>query len=284
VSVMIRDDLDVSPRKLTAVAGEAVSLLSAELIAGIFEREPGRLNPWDAIKHSDIALFDESVAHLSSFTIAVGEELCVGAQWDGYAGLPSITPTGRDLHSAAPGLRCGRCQVGLLEGVEAVELAHVFELGHQYSTKMGLHFADADGAAGTPYMACSGLGVTRCMQAIAGKFRDGSGLRWPVGIGPADVHIVGLRADQPEIRERVAKVATMFAREARVLVDDRATVAGEKFAFASSLGVPYQVVISPRQAPTEVELINRWTGRRGLTELTRAIAEVTARGNQVLLR
>lgn len=276
VAVMIRDDLHVSTRKVAATLGEPVAFLPADRIASIFDREPGTLNPWDAVKHSDVALFDESVTNLKRFTIADGSQLRAGVRWDGYGGLPAIAPAGRDLHRAVPGLRCGHCGTGRFEEIEAVELAHVFELGRQYSAKMGLRFAGADGNPGVPYMACSGIGITRCLQTIAGQFRDRSGLRWPAGVGPADVHVIGLRADQPEARERIMMVAQTLAKAARVIADDRHAAAGDKFTFASLLGVPCQIVVSPRQDPGEVELISRWTGRRRVTDLSQAVGEVKA--------
>jgi|GEM_PF-2409972 prolyl-tRNA synthetase len=276
VAVLIREDLRVSDRKVTSALGEPAVLLPADQVRGTFDREPGTLNPWDALKHAHLVLFDGSVSHLPVFTIASPDGLRTGITWDGSTGFDAVAPEATDVHCAVPGLPCSRCGVGRFEGVNAVELAHVFELGLQYSARMGLEFIDAEGLPQAPYMACSGIGLTRCLQTVAGKFRDHLGLRWPTRVGPADVHLVSLRSDITEVRDKTHQVARAFARSVRVLADDRPVIGGDKFAYASALGVPFQVVISQRMADDEVELINRWTGRRELTTLTQAVAEVTA--------
>lgn len=274
-AVAIRDELRVSTRKLAAVVGESVSLISDEDFRIIFGREPGELNPWDAVEKADHLVYDDSVAVLDRFGIADGPNMRSGACWSGFDEFPMVTPVASEVNCAAEGMRCARCGEGHLEPIESVELAHVFELGDQYSRNMGLRYVDRDGSESAPLMACSGIGITRCFQTLAGLYQDRHGLRWPAGVGPADVHVIGLRFDRAEVKDRVAGVVSVIAENASVLVDDREAGTGDKFAYAAALGIPYQVVVSPRQDPDEVELIDRWTGRKGLLSLRAVAARIS---------
>lgn len=68
------------------------------------------------------------------------------------------------------------------------------------------------------------------------------------------------------MRERTDRVVQhLRERGAALFIDDRHEPAGEKFRYASLLGLPHAVVLSPQQHDDEVELINRWTARTSRT-------------------
>ncbi|MFB7273549.1 proline--tRNA ligase [Streptomyces sp. NPDC056244] len=261
-AVAIRSDLQVSPRKLAAATGATrVDLLDAAQLPELFGKEAGTLTPWDCT--GTTTLFDTSVAHLDNFDISDGSiGLRSNVDWSGTAGLEALSPTGTDLHRAVQSMGCGHCDDGHYREARAIELAHVFELGTQYTAPMNVSFTDEHGAARTPYMACSGIGITRCLQTLADLQRDKEGLRWKAGTGPADLHIAVLRSDQPTMRERTDQaVRHLHDRGAALFVDDRPEPAGEKFRYAKLLGVPNTLVLSPQQEGDEVEFIDRWTSR-----------------------
>lgn len=261
-AVAIRSDLQVSPRKLAAATGAArVDLLDPAQLPELFGKEAGTLTPWDCT--GTTTLFDTSVAHLENFSISDGATgLRRNAAWSGTAGLEALSPTADDLYRAAQGMGCGHCEEGHYREARAIEVAHVFELGTQYAAPMNLSFTDEHGTARTPYMACSGIGITRCLQTLADLQRDKDGLRWKAGTGPADLHIVVLRPDLPAMRERTDHVVRHLRdRGAALFVDDRPEPAGEKFRYANLLGLPHTLVLSPQQEEDEVEFIDRWTSR-----------------------
>jgi prolyl-tRNA synthetase len=264
--VCIRSDLTVSVRKLTAALGgqARVELLDPAALPELVGKAAGTLTPWD---FADLdVVHDHSVVGLQQFTIADGpEDLRTGVSWTGAPGLAPLTLNPADVHAAAAGQVCGRCTTGRYHATEAAEVAHVFELGSQYSDKMELRYTGQDETSHSPLMGCSGIGLTRCIQTLAGLYRDTKGLRWKPGVGPADVHLVVLRSDLPEQQQRAEQVVARLTRHAaRLLVDDRALPAGEKFRFADALGVPTTLVIAPGHHADEVERSDRWTGRRSL--------------------
>lgn len=261
-AVAIRSDLQVSARKLAAVTGAArVDLLDPALLPEHFGKEAGTLTPWDCA--GTTILFDDSVAHLETFAISDGTAgLRRDVTWADTKDLTALSPEAVDLHRAAESMRCSRCEEGRYREARAIELAHVFELGTQYAAPMNLSFTDERGNAHTPYSACSGIGITRCLQTLADLHRDSNGLRWKPETAPADLHITVLRPDLPTMRERTDRVVQHLRdRGAALFIDDRHEPAGEKFRYASLLGLPHTVVISPQQHDDEVELVNRWTAR-----------------------
>ena len=71
---------------------------------------------------------------------------------------------------------------------------------------MNLRYSDTDGRPATPWMACSGIGITRCLQTFSNLNRGRHGLRWAPGTGPADVHLSSTDRDCVHRRERAAEL------------------------------------------------------------------------------
>ncbi|MFJ3182479.1 proline--tRNA ligase [Streptomyces sp. NPDC086796] len=271
-TVAIRSDLHVSPRKIAAATGATrVDLLDPDHLPDQLGKKAGTLTPWDAADAPDVLpLYDLSAAELETFAISDGDTgLRTGVRWSGTRDLPALHPGGTDLHHAAEGSTCGVCRQGRYSVLRAIEVAHVFELGTQYATPMNLRYSDPDGHPTTPWMACSGIGITRCLQTAAELNRDRHGLRWTPGTGPADIHIVVLRADRSEMRDRADRLARdLTARQVSVLVDDRPLPAGDKLRYGRLLGLPHAAVLSPDHPDTETEVIARATGRTTRTDLS----------------
>ena len=150
-----------------------------------------------------------------------------------------------------------------LESTTAAEVGNIFKLKVKYSEPLELKFADADNTAKTVYMGCYGIGVSRVMGVIAEKFADEKGLVWPESVAPYKYYLVGLGANG------MAEAEKFYAgREEKVLFDDRDVRAGEKFADAELIGLPYRVVISDKTlAEDSAEVSDRRTELVKLSEL-----------------
>ena len=152
---------------------------------------------------------------------------------------------------------------GPLRLARGVEIGHIFQLGRKYAQALGLTVLDRDGRSVVVTMGSYGIGVTRVLAALAEANHDDRGLAWPVGIAPADVHILATGRD-----DAVFDVAGRIARDAEaagvdVLYDDRRKVsAGVKFADYELLGMPWGVVVGRGLAEGRVEIRNRRTGER----------------------
>lgn len=154
-----------------------------------------------------------------------------------------------DLVVVATGDACPRCE-GELRIDRGIEVGHVFQLGTKYSTALDALYTDDAGAQHPMVMGCYGIGVSRIVAAVVEECSDDSGIAWPPGIAPYDVHLVVLpgRGDAAvgvlDAAERIYR--DLQAAGVSVLFDDREASPGVKFADADLLGMPVQITIGAK--------------------------------------
>ncbi len=132
-----------------------------------------------------------------------------------------------------------------LERRAAIEVGNIFKLGTRFSEPLGLFFKDADGNRKPVVMGSYGIGPSRVMGTIAEALSDDKGLVWPSSVAPSQVHLISL-GDMPDVREHSQKLYDMlYTAGIEALFDDRNDAgAGEKFADADLIGIPYRVIVS----------------------------------------
>ncbi len=133
-----------------------------------------------------------------------------------------------------------------LEKVKSAEVGNIFNFGTQKSEEMDFSFTNEDGVEQFVHLGSYGIGVTRVMGVIVEKFSDERGLVWPEQIAPYAVYLVGLGADEKIVEAANQLYQELVEKGVEVLIDDRDARAGEKFADAELLGIPYRVVISEK--------------------------------------
>jgi prolyl-tRNA synthetase len=153
-----------------------------------------------------------------------------------------------------------------VEIARGIEIGHIFQLGRKYAEALDLWVQGEDGKPATPTMGSYGVGVTRCLAAVAEATCDEIGLCWPREIAPADVHLVMAAKEGGAHRDVAERVAgELEARGLRVLFDDRVKVSpGVRFKDAELIGVPTIAVIGrgiEADEPT-VEVKDRRSGDR----------------------
>ncbi len=160
---------------------------------------------------------------------------------------------------------------------KAVEVGNIFTLGTRFSEPFNLSFTDEDGAVKPVIMGCYGIGPGRVMGTIVEHFADDRGIVWPKEIAPFRVYLISLGGSEAvgDACESLNKHLTDAGIS--VIYDDRkATSAGEKFADADLLGIPYRVVVSEKTiAANQYELKARTaqeTKLLALEELVRTVA------------
>jgi len=127
---------------------------------------------------------------------------------------------------------------------KAVEVGNIFTLGTKYSEVLGLLYQDEHGNKQPVFMGSYGIGPARLMGTIAEIFADEKGLVWPASVAPFAVHLIGLPEGEAKANELYDDLQN---KGIQVLYDDRAeTSAGEKFADADLLGIPWRVVVSAK--------------------------------------
>lgn len=154
-----------------------------------------------------------------------------------------------------------------LEEVKAAEVGNIFTLKDKFSKPLGLTFVDEDDKERNVLMGCYGIGPSRLVGVIAELLGDEKGLVWPSVIAPNQVYLVRLGEEEHVIKAADELYDELESAGISVLYDDRDARAGEKFADADLLGIPYRVVVSAKtveqhkvelkkRTSTEVELIS----------------------------
>jgi prolyl-tRNA synthetase len=133
-----------------------------------------------------------------------------------------------------------------LEKVKSSEVGNIFNFGTEKSEQMNFSFADVDGKIKFVHLGSYGIGISRVMGVIAEKFADENGLAWPEAIAPARVYLARLGEDEKVVAASEKLYDLLLSNGIDVLYDDRDARAGQKFADADLMGIPYRVVISAK--------------------------------------
>lgn len=129
---------------------------------------------------------------------------------------------------------------------KAAEVGNIFSFGGGKSEELGLVFTDENGHEKPVILGSYGIGVTRLMGVIVEHFSDDAGIVWPEAVAPARVYIARLSDDAEVVKEADNLYEQLTSEHISVLYDDRDVRAGEKFADADLLGIPYRVVVSKK--------------------------------------
>jgi len=128
----------------------------------------------------------------------------------------------------------------------SIESGNIFPLESKYTDALGVYYLDENGERRSLVMGCYGIGVSRLMGVIAEVFADAKGLVWPASVAPFQLYLINLGEDDDVLRETEKIYRELISRNVEVLWDDRDARAGEKFADADLMGVPWRVVVSAK--------------------------------------
>ncbi len=125
---------------------------------------------------------------------------------------------------------------------KAVEVGNIFTLGTKFSEPFGLKYKNEKGEEQRILMGSYGIGLSRLMGTIVEVNHDDKGMIWPESVAPFKYHLISLGKNE-EAEEIYNKLQE---KGEEVLFDDRELSAGEKFAEADLIGIPYRIVISEK--------------------------------------
>ena len=130
---------------------------------------------------------------------------------------------------------------GPLKRAKVIEVGNIFPLGTRFSEAFGAYFTDEKGTKKPIVMGSYGIGLGRNMGTIVEVHHDDKGIIWPESVAPYEVHLVGLSEKADEVYKQLKDTGIID-----VLYDDRDVSAGEKFATADLIGIPYRLVVSQK--------------------------------------
>ena len=219
-------------------------------------------------------VFTESNTHEFQVAAPVGEDTILVCTDCEYA-------ENKEISHLKDGEQCPKCK-GKIQEKSAIEVGNIFPLGTKYSEALDLRFIDEKGDKKHVIMGSYGIGLGRLMGTIVEIHKDDKGIIWPESVAPFGVHLIELGTKNEELGKKVKKEAEdlydgLIAKGVEVLYDDRAEkTAGEKFADADLLGIPWRVVISEKTLKEKsVEIKKRSAGNAELVKLTEAVQTLT---------
>ncbi len=251
-AVMVRGDRDVNEVKIQKLMGaNEVMLADAETVVQVTGAAVGFAGPVD-IKCP--VLMDNEVAQMQNFII--------GANQTGYhyknVNLRDFTVfKTADLRNIQEGDICPKCG-GRIHFAKGIEVGNTFKLGTKYSNALNLKYLDQNNQLQPVWMGSYGIGIGRCMAAVAEQYCDENGLKWPVSVAPYEVAIV-LISGKDEVQTALSEklYADMKKAGIDVLLDNRDERPGVKFKDMDLVGIPYRLTVGKKAAENIVEFKSR---------------------------
>lgn len=185
-----------------------------------------------------------------------------------------------DISLVKEGDICPKCGAKLTF-TKGIEVGNTFKLGTKYAESLDLHYLDRDNTLKPVVMGSYGIGLERCMAAVAEQHHDEAGIIWPKEIAPFTVAVVIVSTkDEEQLKAGEALYQQLKEAGIDVLLDDRKERPGVKFKDMELIGIPYRVTVGRGISEGKVELNIR--GQEGkqefavadiLSQLTRLLAE-----------
>ena len=165
--------------------------------------------------------------------------------------------TSGDIVNIKEGDNCFKCG-GKIYFEKGIEIGNTFKLGTKYAEALDLNYLDENNNLKPVYMGSYGIGVARCMAAIAEQYADDNGLVWPVAVAPFTVSIVIINT-KDDVQNDLANSLYDKFRENNidVLLDDRDERAGVKFKDMDLIGIPYRITVGKKATDNIVEFKSR---------------------------
>ncbi len=128
---------------------------------------------------------------------------------------------------------------------------------------MNLMYADQNNQLQPVWMGSYGLGLERCLAAVADQHHDDAGLIWPDNLAPFKVAIVIVSMKDEAQKEQAQKLYDYAKSKGYdVLLDDRTERAGVKFKDMELIGIPHRITFGKGVANGVAEVVDRKDGEK----------------------
>jgi prolyl-tRNA synthetase len=247
---LVRGDDRLDEGKLVEALGQAFRPATEDEIREAFGADPGSIGPV-GVKVEVVA--DEALRE-GQFVAGANR---TGHHLRGVEAGRDFEPRFANIREVREGDTCPNCG-GALRLQTAIEVGHIFKLDTDYSEPLGATFLDEDGTEKPLVMGSYGIGPARTMAAVVEQHYDEDGIKWPRSVAPYDAHLIALPGLEEE-SDRVAGILDEAGED--VLLDDRDRRAGEKFADADLIGLPWRVTVGKKTLDDgAVDVRSRETG------------------------
>ena len=179
-----------------------------------------------------------------------------------------------DLCQVKEGDICPKCGKKLTFQ-HGIEVGNLFKLGTKYSKSMNLYYTDANNQLQPVWMGSYGIGLERCMAAVADQHHDDFGIKWPIEIAPFRLAIVPVSLKDEE-QVKIANDLYEYCKEHKfeVILDDRNERPGVKFKDMELIGVPYRITVGRGVKEGKLEWTDRYTGEKSEIAIEDVYSEI----------
>ena len=253
IVLFIRGDLEANETKLTNYLGFDIHPAVITEESGL---NAGFIGPVD-LTGNCIVLYDRSLEGRNNLVCGAN------VTEHHYTGLDMMRDVAqaqyRDFAKIQEGGICPHCGKHAITVSRGIEVGNIFQLGTKYTKSMDMTYIDREGASHHPIMGCYGIGVGRLAAAICEAHHDEYGPIWPLSVAPWQVHLCAVRSDNEEVKAFADSLYDELQNKGiEVIYDDRKVSAGVMFSDADLLGVPFRVIVSPRNMTQGiVEIVSR---------------------------
>ncbi|HHD92666.1 MAG TPA: prolyl-tRNA synthetase, partial [Candidatus Portnoybacteria bacterium] len=166
--------------------------------------------------------------------------------------------------------KCPNCGGENFKKVKAIETGNIFKLKTKFSQAFDLSYTNQNNQKELVIMGCYGIGLNRLMGTVVEIWHDQDGIIWPREISPFQIYLIELNSqNNQQIHQKSEEIYQKMSKNGwEIILDDRQNYStGEKFADADLIGIPWQIVVSPRTLEkNSVEMISRQTKEKILIE------------------
>jgi prolyl-tRNA synthetase len=153
---------------------------------------------------------------------------------------------------------------------KSAEVGNIYDLGTRFTEDFDILYTDENNQQKHPYMGCHGIGTSRTMGVVADNYNDENGLKWPENIAPYKFHLITY--ENKDAENKISKLAKVWYENGvelgdlkissdDILWDDRDVNLGTKLKDADLMGIPFQIIMTPRTIENKtIEFKNRSTG------------------------
>lgn len=251
-AIMVRGNREVNETKVRKLLGaNEVELAPANIVEEVTGAVVGFAGP---IGIKCPIIMDEEVSMMSNFI--------TGANKTNYHYINVNTQDFEaaytaDIRQIQENDICPICG-GKIHFKHGIEIGNTFKLGTKYSKALNLEYLDANNKLNPVWMGSYGIGLGRCMAAIAEQNNDKDGLIWPLSIAPYKLAIVVISSKDEVQMQLAEKIYDHFqAKGIDVLLDDRDERPGVKFKDMDLIGIPYRITIGKKAPEGIVEFKSR---------------------------
>lgn len=151
-----------------------------------------------------------------------------------------------------------------LREARGIEVGHIFNFGTKYTEGLEAGVTGKNGEIIYPECGSYGIGLGRLVAGVIEAFHDEHGIIWPESIAPFKVGLINVKESDDTTRLCADDIyKKLQAHGVEVLYDDTQESPGVKFNRMDLIGLPWQVIVGPRDwQEGKVEIKNRKTGAR----------------------